>query len=408
MPLIPVDPTSGSKTDRAIAAAQTRVQASPGDDKARLDLAAAFLQKAREVADPSLYGKAGGLLNDLRKRHPDDGPILVASGTLALARHRFRDGMELGLKALQVAPGSEAAYGVLVDAENELGRYDDALRDTEAMADVRPDLASLSRVSYARELRGDLQGAVEAMTQAVTAGGSGGGENVAYVQVQLGTLLLTTGDVAGADAAYSAAESSFPGFAAARAGHARVLVARGRPAEAAAILAELVKVQPLAEYAVALGDDLTAAGRPKEAARAYALVDAISKLYAANGVDVDLELALFDADHRPGGASIKRARTALKDRPSQLGHDALAWNLFKAGQRPEAGAEAQRATALGWRDPAARFHAATIADANGNRQAAVDQLQMVLGTNPRFSAALVPAVTALAVKLGLSMPPPAA
>src|SRR5207302_5836631 len=95
---------------------------------------------------------------------------------------------------------------------------------TQAMADLRPDLASLSRASYARELRGDLPGAVQAMAAAVDAGGSGGGENVAYVQAQLGTLLLTSGDTSGAEAAYASAERSFPGFASARAGRAAVLV----------------------------------------------------------------------------------------------------------------------------------------------------------------------------------------
>src|SRR4051812_9590912 len=64
---VPVDPASGSSTDRAIATAQQRLQAVPGDQEARLALAAAFLQKAREVADPTLYAKAAGLLDPLVK-----------------------------------------------------------------------------------------------------------------------------------------------------------------------------------------------------------------------------------------------------------------------------------------------------------------------------------------------------
>src|SRR5438045_9751039 len=103
------------------------------------------------------------------------------------------------------------------------------------------------------------------MAAAVTAGGSDGGENVAYVQVLLGNLLLTTGDLADADASYSAADQSFPGFAAAKAGRAQLLVAQGRFGEAAALLADVVKVQPLAQYAVAEGDALRAAGRSSDA-----------------------------------------------------------------------------------------------------------------------------------------------
>lgn len=406
VPFVPVDPGSASATDRATAAAQQRLRVHGDDDEARLELAQAFLQKAREVADPTLYTKARGLLDALSKRRRDL-PVLVAAGTLALAQHRFADARRLGQDAVRLSPANEAALGVLVDADNELGRYDEALEATQRMVDARPNLASLSRVSYARELRGDLPGAVEAMGQAATAAGGADGENLAYVQVLLGNLLLTTGDLTGADSAYAAAERSFPGFAAARAGRARLLVARGRPGEAADVLAEVLRRQPLAEYAIAQGDDLAAAGRQAEAARAYDLVRTIARLYAANGVNVDLELALFDADHAPGEAVVKKARAALATRPGTLGHDVLAWSLFRTGRMREAATESALALRLGSEDPQERFHAAAIAMATGRRQAAAEHLAMVLRTNPRFSAAYASRVEALATELGLTVPPPA-
>ena len=398
---VAVDPNSASATDRAIALAQQHIQANPADDNARLDLARAFLQKAREVADPSLYTKAGALLDDLRNRHPHDAPVLVAAGTLALAQHRFSDARRLGQQAVAAAPGDEGALGVLVDADNELGRSDEALTTTQQMVDAKPNLASLSRASYARELRGDLPGAIEAMTLAVTAGGSAGGENVAYVQVLLGNLLLTSGDQAGAAAAYAAADRAFPGFAAAKAGRARLLVAQGHPADAAALLADLVRVQPLAEYAIAEGDALGAAGDTPGAQRAYDLVGVIGRLYKANGVNVDLELALFAADHGGGKSVVDQARKAERARPSPLGHDVLAWSLFRAGQLDAAARESALALRLGWRDPEVRFHAAAIAFARGDKQAAAEHLGIVLATNPRFSAYYAPMVADLAARLNL-------
>src|SRR5206468_12682697 len=115
------------------------------------------------------------------------------------------------------------------------------------------------------------------------------------------------------------------------------------------------------QYAIARGDALTAAGRPSDAAAAYELVGVIGKLYAANGVNVDLELALFDADHHPGSASVAKARKALRARPSTLGHDVLAWNLYRAGgssHLAEAAKQSAMALALGSRDPQERYHAA--------------------------------------------------
>lgn len=404
-PFVAVDPASASPTDRAIAAAQDRLRLDGGNDNARLALAQAFLQKVRETGDPTLYPRVDDLLAESARGRPDDPLLLMTRGTLALARHEFTDGLEFGRRAVKLAPGNVTALGVVVDALNELGRYVEALEATQQMADARPGLASLARVSYARELRGDLDGAVAAMTQAVNAG-AGSGENVAYLQVQLGHLLLTRGDVAGAEASYAAAERSFPAFPPAWAGRARALVARGDPAGAADLLAEVVRVLPTAEHVIAQGDALAAAGRRDEATEAYALVGAIAGLNRANGVNVDLELAVFAADHSPGDTTVDQARQAVRSRRSVAGHDALAWSLFTAGEVDRAWPEAVKALALGTRDPQVRFHAAAIAMAGGKRDLAARHLAVVLQTNPRFSAAQAPAVARLAARLGLAVPPP--
>ena len=97
------------------------------------------------------------------------------------------------------------------------------------MVDLRPDLASYSRVSYLRELHGDLPGAIEAMELAVEAGGPSV-ENTEYVRVQLGHLHLARGDLAAAEAAFHAALDRLPDYVHATAGLARVRSARGSPA----------------------------------------------------------------------------------------------------------------------------------------------------------------------------------
>jgi tetratricopeptide (TPR) repeat protein len=407
VPFVAVDENSRSATDRAIARAQAVLREDPDDPNARLDLAQAFLQKVRETGDPTLYTKADELLGSVAEDAPENPRVLVSQGTLALARHQFEEALDHGQRALEAAPGNEAALGVIVDANNELGRYDAALDATQQMVDARPSLASLSRASYARELRGDLDGAIDAMSQAVTAGRStGGGENLAFVQVQLGHLLVTRGDLAEAERTYAAAEEAFPGFPAAKAGRARLLVVRQEYAEAAELLREVLDVLPLPEYAIARGDALLAAGADAEAEEAYALVEVLNRLQSDNGVDTDLELALFEADHEPGPDAVERAERAVEHRPSIFAHDALAWNRHQDDQPEEAARSMRRALATGSRDPMLRYHAAAIADAVRDRAAAVEHLGVVLETNPRFSAALVDDVERLADELGLAMEPP--
>src|ERR1700674_1712349 len=136
VPFVPVDPASTSSTDRAIAAAQVTLRRLPGDFQGLLDLADAYLQKAREIADPTLYSKASGILKLLARRRPDNLQLLVTEGSLANGLHRFADGLRFGRRATQVAPDSPGGYGVVVDAANELGHYDEALAATRTMADL--------------------------------------------------------------------------------------------------------------------------------------------------------------------------------------------------------------------------------------------------------------------------------
>jgi tetratricopeptide (TPR) repeat protein len=370
--------------------------ASTAVDESVLHAAQTELQLVRQDGDPSHYTRADDLLHGMPA---NDLGVLVTRGTLALAKHDFRGARDIATDALALAPQSPAALGVAVDASNELGRYDDAADLTQRMVDQHPDLASLSRVSYARELRGDIPGAIEAMTQAIAAGGANR-ENVVYTQVQLGNILLSSGDVDGADRELTAAAALLPDFAPLKVARARVLLARGRLLDAADLLKEVLEVQPTADAAILRSDTLRAAGRPDHAADA--LVGAIVKLYRANGVNTDLEMALHRADDDPGPGAVDDARRAAEARPSTLGHDVLAWALHRAGDETAAWREMRKALALGSLDPQLHFHAAAIAFSLGDDAAARTHLRVVLGGNPRFSPLAAPQVQRLAQKLGLS------
>jgi len=417
-PFVPENPASTNPTDKAVATAQARLRMVPTDPEAKKSLAGAFLQKVRETADPTYYVKVDGILASLGGARSTDPMVLLLEGTLLLARHQFTQALAAGRGAVAGLPSTSSSYGIVVDADNELGHYDDALANTQKMVDLRPDLTSLARVSYARELRGDLSGAIQAMAQATTAGQGGavalpgesgieGGENVAYVQTLLANLLLIQGNVAEADRTYAAALATFPGFAAARVGQASVLVARGRPADAAAILADVVRTQPLSQYVIAEGDDYAAAGMQAQADQAYALVDVINRLYRANGVNIDVENALYEADHHPSRAAVDAARRSIRDRGGVTGHDTLAWALYRTGKLAEARTEIDKVLAVGDTDPLYRYHAAAIDLATGDRVGAGSQLDIVLGGNPRFSALYIPDISRIAGLLGRKVPAPA-
>ena len=249
-------------TQRTIEGLQARLEADPTSSEAWLELGVALLQRVRETADPSLHPRAELAFRRARAL-AGRSPATRRAGTLELARHEFARALATGRQALAMVPGLSTATGVVVDALVELGRYDDAVTAAQAMIDARPDLASYARVSYVRELFGDLPGALAAMEQAVQAGGSAS-ENNAYVIVQAGNLLVLEGRRHDADAAYARALQLFPDFPAALAAQGRAAVAGGDLSTAVALFDHAAAIVPLPEYVIALGDAQQASAMPRQ------------------------------------------------------------------------------------------------------------------------------------------------
>ena len=377
-------------TDSTITRLQARLKQQPGDARSMTQLGGAYLQKARETGDPSYYGLAEAVLEQALGRNPSDIDALGFMGSLSLSRHQFRQAVEWGEKARAISPERAYTYGVLGDAHVELGEYAQASEAIQAMMDRRPDLSSFSRVSYVRELHGDIPGAIDAMQQAIVSGGPNA-ENTAWAKVQLGLLYFNQGQIDEGDSLFRAALAGYPGYVPARVGQARVLAARGQWNDAIALLRQAVDTMPMPEYVILLGDVYTAAGRDTDAAQQYDLVRAIEQLYKANGVDVDLETALFDADHDHDlPNALARARQGYADRSSIHGADVLAWTLLKAGQPAAAQRMMQEALRLGTKDALMYYHAGIIALANNDAAQAETYLSRAMEINPHFSILQAP------------------
>ena len=372
-------------TDRQIADLQARLTRGPAKAQVYTGLGLAYLQKARESGDPAYYPRAEAALTKSLEMEPDNADTYVGLGALALARHQFEQALAHGLRARELNPYKAAAYGIIGDAEVELGRYDAAVETIQQMVNLRPDLNSYARVSYLRELRGDVPGAIEAMRRAVTAGVPGT-ESHAWTRVQLGHLYFNSGNLAAAESEYQRTLGELPDYLHARAGMARLAAARGQYAQAIATYDEVTKRMPTPEYVIALAEVHRTAGNTAEAAQAEALVQVMDRLYRDNAVDTDIEMALFNADHELDlPATVERTRRAYERRPSIHAADALAWALYKSGRPDEAEPYAREAVKLGTRDALKLYHAGMIALALGRTDEARAYLDQALAINPHFS-----------------------
>lgn len=376
---------ASSSTDELAEQLQQGLKAAPQDWRAYSLLGVVYLQRARETGDPSYYSKAEGVLQRALELEPSDYTAISAQGALALARHQFSSAMEWGQSAIELNPNKTYAYGVVADAQVELGQYEQAAQTLQTMVDLRPDLSSYARISYLRELYGDTEGALDMMQRAVGSGGTNL-ENRAWTITQLANLYFNVGRLDQAELEYRRALEILPGYMYGLAGLGRVRAAQGRIDEAISLYEKATAVIPLPEFVIALGDLYDRAGKPEQAQKQYDLVRTIQQLYQANGVNLDMELALFNADHDVNpAATVTQARAAFVRHPSIHGADVLAWALYKAGDYQKAEGYAQQALHLGTKDALKLFHAGMIAYRLGQRDRARDYLTQALTINPHFS-----------------------
>ena len=404
----PARPAAAGDTGALVARLQAELRQRPDEPRLLTRLGVAYVAQARETADPTFYANAAGVLERATTLAPRDPDTMVARGQLDLARHDFRSALAWGTKAVKANPDLPDALGVLFDAQVELGRYQAAVVTAQAMVDRKPTQGSLARVSYARELLGDPDGAVAAMVQASAAGGDSATDR-AYVQTLIGNLHLGAGRLAAAEAAYQRALDGLDGYGLAEVGLARVAAARGDLAGAAGRLEPAAARLPLPATVALLGDVRAALGDKDAAAAQYRLVRVIERLNQANGVAVDLELARFEADHaRDPGArpdkAVATARRALAERPTIYGEDTFGWALRQAGRPRQALPHARAAVRLGTRDAVLWYHLAAVEADLGMTAAARRHLAEAFEISPYLTVRDQPAALALAGRLRLPAP----
>lgn len=371
-------------TAARIANLQSVLRAQPSNAELWARLGQSYYQRVRETGDFGYYARAQGVLDTAVRLDPRNVDAQVGLATIALARHDFRGGLTYARAAQRLAPDRNVFYPALIDGLVETGAYPTADQAIQDFVDRSPTLASYARVSYFRELHGDLPGAVQAMQFAVSAG-AGVPENVAYVQTLLGDVEFLQGHLQDARRAYSQALASVPSYPLAGAGLAQVEAATGEYKAATGRLRGVIGRLPLPQFIVSLGEIELAAGRPAQARSDFALIGAEEALLHANGINTDVDLALYEASHGDAHRAVLLGRQAWAEAPSVRSADALGWALTRAGN-PRAGlAWAQRALALGSVDPNFLYHAGLAAQGAGQRTQARAYLQQALARNPHFS-----------------------
>ncbi|WP_327338121.1 hypothetical protein OG384_20005 [Streptomyces sp. NBC_01324] len=363
---------------------QDRARRNPRDPVALGTLGLNYVQQAKITADPTYYPKAEAVLKrSLALDSTDNFAAMGGMAALEAARHNFAQGLGWAERAIAVNPYNATLYGTLADAYTQLGRYSEAADAVQKMVDLKPGTPSLARASYAAELRGDLTTARTDMQRALQSAGSPADQ--AFARYYLSEMAFNNGD---AHQALTDAEEGLravPEDAPLLQIRARAEAALGKNTEAVADLTRAGQRLPLPEYVLQLGELHQSLGRTKEADQQYGIFRAEQRLFAANGVTLDSDAALFEADHGDHAQALALARKSLKSRPFLDSQDALAWALHVNGQDEEALTASDKALALGTRNALFHYHRGMIQQSLGNTDAARDDLTKALAINPHFN-----------------------
>ena len=189
---------------------QAKIKVSPNDSRSLLALANAYIIESRISGNIAYYDKAAlQTVEIILNKKPDNYEALMLKSLVQLSQHHFEEGLATAQKAVSIDSNSAFIYGLLVDANVEMGNYDAAVNAADKMISIRPDLRSYSRIAYLREIHGDYAGAVSAMKLAVQAG-IPAEEATEWCRVQLGKLYESMGEISKASFQYNLSLAARP------------------------------------------------------------------------------------------------------------------------------------------------------------------------------------------------------
>lgn len=352
-------PSSRADLEAHVAELERRLLSTSEDVRPAVELADTLLRLIRVTGRAGLAVRAEEVLRKALTEDPGNYEANRALGALYLSQHRFREAIAAGEKTGAMRPYDPASYGVIGDGHLELGEYEEAFTAFDRMMQLRPGAAAYARVAYARELQGDLDGAIASMKLAADATSADDPEALAWTHSQLGDLYFQLGRFHDAKVEFSSASRAFPGHPLAVSGYGKAIAAEGDVSGALALLQNLALNSPTPDLAARAGDLLERLGRHDEASKQYALAAAGWR----SDVREPTHLARLLADHGNPDEAVIVAEAAASGRRDIFTEDALAWAYFKSGRVDEAAKAMALALRTGTRDRDIRLHARAIAAA---------------------------------------------
>ena len=377
------------------------VKKDPEDLKQYITLATAYISEGRITGNNNYYANAAvQMLNKVTESTTGNKDLvfqaLSLKSAVLLNMHQFQQALETAKKGEALNSYNSGIYGALVDANVELGNYDEAVKDCDKMISIRPDLRSYSRASYLRQIYGQNAGAIEAMKMAVSAG-MPGAESTEWARTNLGDLYLNSGNADSASILYRTSLVYRPNYPFALIGMARVEKAKKNYDTAIAytksaigILSEAAFVSLLADLYELKGD----AGKAKETRNdVVSLLEEGQKEEPKDALvqhNVSRELATAYLNAGNLDKAMQYAKTDLGMRPDNIdANELVAWIYYLQGYTANAKIHADKMLATKTRNATTLYKAGAIYASAGDMDKGTQYMQDAMAINPNIDQKII-------------------
>jgi tetratricopeptide (TPR) repeat protein len=386
-----------STYDKAVAALKT----DPDDLKQYITLASAFISEGRITGDNTYYGNAAiKMLNKVTGSAAGSKDLvfqaLSLKSAVLLNMHQFKDALDVAQQGVAMNSFNSGIFGALVDANVELGNYDEAVKDCDKMICIRPDLRSYSRASYLRQIYGEDTGAIAAMQMAVEAG-MPGLESTEWARVNIGDLYLNEGNTDSASIIYRTALVYRPDYPFALVGMAKVAEAKkdydaaiNYTKNAIQIRSEVAFVSFLADLYQLKGDAAKAKDTRNDVVGLLlqGQKDEPADALVKHNVSRELATAYLNAGNLD--KALQYARTDLNMRPSNIdANELIAWIYYLKGDYANAKVHADKMLATNTKNTNKLYKAGAIYASAGDVNKGNQYMHEALALNPHIDQLLI-------------------
>ena len=378
-----------SPAEQRVRAAKEAIQSNPQRYQAYNDLAFALVSRGRETADLSYYDRAAEAVQESLHLSPNNFEALKAKVEVLLGERRWEETREIARTLNSSIPDDVPVWGYLAQAASNSGDYDEAVRTTQWMLDLRRNnTRGLLQAADLRVAYGYLDAALDFYNQAYQQVPPVEVGQRAFILTRMAAAEISRGRLDSAQKWLDLAVAQFPGYYLSLETLACLRSAQGRNDEAVDLWRRRNQQEPTAESLYGLAQALDQAGRRDEAKIAYAEFEHAATGLVDRPANANRQLILYEAEYAHNSREALRiARLEATRRHDVFTLDAYAWALAASGQYAEAKAQMEKALALGTEDATFFYHAGVIASKLDDQSRAEVYFKQSLDLNPTSAVA---------------------